>query len=437
MQQANVQKIAIDALGDLGFAPDNLDVVIPKQKNFFDVNTDPLKGMSGADLNSQIEAENKLEQEKVVETPVIEEVKPKIVNKHITDETLFDEFGKALKEDKIEGAAETTAQTEEGTEPIKGKKALVNFLKGKIEKGDFVAYNDYDDKQPIGDYLNALPTDQLEALIDQNYDVKREKDREEDQSAWYQSLPGHLRYVAESLAKSEDPQSIYSALFRAEQSAALDPDNEHDQEAIATNWLTVQGNYSNTEIADQVQEWKEAGSLAKRAAQFKPKLDKLQEEQIQAYAQQSEQYKQQQEQASQWYVSSVQDALKDADLGGLKLTKKQQANLYNEMVLNIKPSQRDGRPLNGLWQALERIQVAEPNYKHLAEITWLATDPKGYKEMLIQSGRNEQQSKVTKELKTLQGSDRGLGEEMKVEEKKRGLPRQVNPFEAAERNYKR
>ena len=162
----------------------------------------------------------------------------------------------------------------------------------------------YDEtKQSLQDHLMSLTHEQLEDLIDLNQDTRENKTKEEYREEFFNSLPGHLKHVARYLADgSVDPEDVYSSLLRVEQNRKLDPEDINDQEIIARNYLTLTNFGTAQEIAEQVEEWKEANTLGKRVSSFKPKLDAMEEQQVIAYAQQAEEYKKEQEQAAQWYA---------------------------------------------------------------------------------------------------------------------------------------
>lgn len=427
--------IPMDTLEGIGLLPNSDNVLTPKQKDMFADFPQFSDGIGGEQIKKETEDKVKADAEKAAEAKT-EEPKTEIPKPAAGDslDTLADEISKTVNEtipDETETPEETKTKDEFTT-----KRALVNYIKKKIEAGTFLPYSDYDEtKQKLPEYLNALPTDQLEELLDKNSDTIQNKVKEEYPQEFFNSLPGHLKYVANALAEGKvPPADIYASLLRVEQARNLDPKDNNDQVAIAQNYLAAKNFGTQEQINQQIEEWKEADLLGKKATQFKPQLDNMQEQQVAAYARQAEEVKVQQQEAAQWYAHSVEEALKDGDLGGLKISRKQQKDLYDKLLLDIKPSVRDGKPMNALWQAMERISYVQPDFKTLAKLTWLATDPKGYDEFVMQQGRNEQQGKVTKELKTLQGSGQDRGEEIPEPQKRKpGIVKQRNPFDTATR----
>jgi hypothetical protein len=61
-----------------------------------------------------------------------------------------------------------------------------------------------------------------------------------------------------------------------------------------------------------------------------------------------------------------------------------------------------GKQTNLLGHLLEKYQFIEPNHSLIAETLWLLNDPESYRKNLIQQGKNLQQEKVIKQLKTEQ-----------------------------------
>lgn len=435
-QQVQVNKISTDTLVNMGFMTGGESAVTPKQSDFFDFEK-PIDKINSINLADQLKtaAEKPVEEAKSDTSELAKPdkgAKPNMSNlESLADQlkgSILDQ--KSDEQESVEGNEGQQSAQPRSKEDKAAKNSMVTFLKSRIEKGEFQTWNDYDDsKQKLGEYLNGMTNEQLEELADTNYHQKEESIKETYKTEFFQSLPKHLQYVVRNLAdESVDPQAVYAALARVEHTKQLDPKDANDQIGIVQSFLQANGFGTPEEISAQVEEWKEAGTLDKKALQMKPKLDRMQEEQVRMYAAQAEEYKVQQNEAAQWYAESVTEALKDGNLNGLNITKKQQKLLYDKLLLDIKPSVRNGQPINGLWQALEKIQVVEPDFKLLSEITWLATDPKGYRDFVLQQGRNDQQGKITRELKTSQGNSADLSQEA-PEQRKKGLVKARNPFD--------
>lgn len=323
-----------------------------------------------------------------------------------------------------------------GGRPKVSKDAMISYLAEKISSGEFEAYEDYDEKTPIHEYLSSLSDKDRNKLIDSNLEQRRNKDFESIRTEVLQSLPGSLQYAAEAVARGAteaDLQDIYTALLRVEQTRALDVADENDQEVIAFSYLqaTGFGNGNRQIIQDQVNEWKTDGKLELKAGQFKPMLDQMQEQQVQYQMQQVEEQRREQEELQRYYTQNVIDALNTGDLDGIKLDRKKQAEFYDRLT-KVYPSPISGKPVNSLGAALEKIQFSDqPNYKLLVHLDWLANDPQGYWNMMKQLGKNEANVETERKLKSAQASrtqTTAYDEPEAPQIKKKGIIRQVNPF---------
>jgi hypothetical protein len=127
----------------------------------------------------------------------------------------------------------------------------------------------------------------------------------------------------------------------------------------------------------------------------------MQEEIVQQQLVEQEARKQQQEQAAQAYMQNVFEALRPAEINGLKLDKKTQAQLYSGLVQPQYPS-ISGRPTNLLGHLLEKYQFVEPNYPLIAEALWLLSNPDEYRQNLVKQGKNQAVEQTVRQLKTEQ-----------------------------------
>jgi hypothetical protein len=61
----------------------------------------------------------------------------------------------------------------------------------------------------------------------------------------------------------------------------LDPNDEYDQAEIARQYLYATQFGTAEEIEAEINDWSDLGKLEQKANQFKPKLDRMQEELLQ------------------------------------------------------------------------------------------------------------------------------------------------------------
>jgi hypothetical protein len=237
-----------------------------------------------------------------------------------------------------------------------------------------------------------------------------------------------LQYAAKYVADGgQDLKGLFQALAQVEQVREMDPTDENDQEGIVRSYLQATGFGTADEIEEEVSTWREIGSLEKKAKQFKPKLDQMQEEFVQATLAEQESKKEQQEQAAQAYMQNVFEALRPAEINGLKLDKKTQAQLYSGLVQPQYPS-ISGRPTNLLGHLLEKYQFVEPNYPLIAEALWLLSSPDEYRSSLTKQGKNQAVEQTVRQLKTEQSRKNVSTYQEEEETRSRKISRPQNIF---------
>lgn len=287
--------------------------------------------------------------------------------------------------------------------PKTDKSGLVGFLKKRIESKEMFAFDDYDEsKQSLDDYLGGLGEKDIEELWQANIDNLKQEVASKTPKEFFESLPDELQYAAKYVMDGgQDLKGLFQALAQVEQVRSMDPADENDQEGIVRSYLQATGFGSEEEIQEELNTWKDLGVLEKKAKQFKPKLDQMQEEIVQSQLVEQEARKKQQEEAAQAYMQNVFEALRPAEINGLKLDKKTQAQLYSGLVQPQYPS-ISGRPTNLLGHLLEKYQFVEPNYPLIAEALWLLSNPDEYRQSLVKQGKNQAVEQTVRQLKTEQ-----------------------------------
>jgi len=265
------------------------------------------------------------------------------------------------------------------------------------------AFDDYDEtKQDLEEYLGTLGEKDIEELWQANVDNMKSEVAAKTPKEFFESLPEELQYAAKyALDGGTDMKGLFQALAQVEQVRELNPAKDNDQEAIVRSYLSATGFGNQEEIEEEVATWKDLGVLEKKAKQFKPKLDQMQEEIVQSQIAEQENRKKQQEHAADAYMQNVFEALRPAEINGLKLDKKTQAQLYSGLTQPQYPS-ISGRPTNLLGHLLERYQFVEPNYPLIAEALWLLSEPDAYRQSLIKQGKNQAVEQTVRQLKTEQ-----------------------------------
>jgi hypothetical protein len=363
----------------------------------------------------------------IVPTQAEADTKPTIFSKKTTDLEFLDKedsedssaqkANPAFKEPEevkkeLEEILDSDVSTEEssdeetkskGGSPKTEKSGLVEFLKKRIETNEMFAFDDYDEsKESLDDYLGRLGEKDVEELWQANINNIKEEVASQTPQEFFQSLPQELQYAAKYVADGgQDHKGLFQVLAQVEQVKELSPADENDQEAIVRSYLQATNFGDSDEIEEEIASWKDIGSLEKKAKQFKPKLDQMQEQIVQSQLAEQEQRRQQQEAAAEAYMQNVFEALRPAEINGIKLDKRTQAQLYSGLVQPQYPS-ISGKPTNLLGHLLEKYQYVEPNYGLIAEALWLLSNPDDYRQSLMKQGKNQQVEKTVRQLKTEQ-----------------------------------
>lgn len=378
------------------------------------------------------------------------EVKPNVFSKKQQDLSFLDASGsEKTEEDKQKDVSHETqkeilnevldedVKTEFEEEPVKKaggrpkteKSGLVEFLKKRIENNEMFAFDDYDEsKQTLDDYLSSLGEKDVEELWQANINNLKQEVASETPAEFFESLPEELQYAAKYVADGgDDLKGLFRVLAQVEEVREMDPSKEGDQEAIVRQYLQATNFGDPEEIEDEIATWKDIDVLEKKAKQFKPKLDQMQERIVKAKLAEQENFKRQQEEAADAYVKNVFEALRPAEINGLKLDKKVQAQLYSGLVQPQYPS-ISGKPTNLLGHLLEKYQFVEPNYQLIAEALWLLSNPDEYRQTLMKQGKNQAVEQTVRQLKTEQSRKNASSSYYEEEDKPRKIARPQNIF---------
>ena len=277
--------------------------------------------------------------------------------------------------------------------PRVDKNGLIETVGKLIEKGTLLPFED--DKK-----LEDYSAKDWEELIEANLAERERAIREQTPKEFFEALPDELQYAAKYVADGgTDLKGLFRALASVEESRSLDPSTDSD--AIVRQYLQATKFGTAEEIAEQIQEWNDLGVLEKKAGGFKPKLDRMHEEMVQAQLAQQEQAKLQREAAIKQYQDNVYETLKAGELNGIKLDKKTQSFLFTEMT-QARYQSMNGRPVNLLGHLLEKYQYTEPRYDLIAEAMWLLSNPNEYKENIKAQAKNAATADTVRQLKTEQ-----------------------------------
>jgi hypothetical protein len=391
-----------------------------------DVNIDDLFGTPGAE-NIMLPADGK-------------EEKPKsLFSKETTDLSFFDnpnatpEEKKEANEKKVE-VEETIAEldgliSQEEDAGNKGrpkvdKSGLYDLASKMIEEGELIPF---DDDKSLEDYT----TKDFRELFEANFKEREAKIKENTPKEFFSALPEELQYAAKYVADGgTDLKGLFRTLAQVEEMRQLDPADEYDQAEIARQYLYATNFGTSEEIETEITDWSDLGKLEQKANQFKPKLDRMQEEIVARQLAEQEQRKEQQSEAAKAYTDNVYNTLAAGEIGGVKLDKKTQSVLYSGLVQPNYPS-ISGKNTNLLGHLLEKYQFVEPNHGLIAEALWLLQDPDGYRSKIKEQGSKAAVEKTVRSLKTEESrklssssTNTGLGEDRPSNKPQKTIQRQ-------------
>ena len=360
--------------------------------------------------------EDKAKSKEIVDTPI--EVPEKVSVDTTKAKEVLDLAINELNKVELEIPVEVS---DKAGRPKIEKDVMVSYLKDMIEANTYGLPNDieYDStKQSLEDVLSKLSKDQLYNVLNANRKSEIDEIRNQTPQEFFESLPESIQYIGTAFANGageDDLQNIYKALLRVEQVKTLDPKNEEDQAIIARSYLQATRFGTEDKIAEQIEEWKETDKLGKKSADFKPLLDDLQKEQVQAQLKVVEAQRVQNEQLAAFYTDNVYKTLEKNELAGIKLDKKFARAVADNMTSTV-AGPYTGRPVNWLGYGLEQAQYTKPDYEAVMLAAWILNDKSAALEALGQRGKNIQVEKDAKLIKLNQGLGKVGGEQVQTQE---------------------
>lgn len=287
----------------------------------------------------------------------------------------------------------TVNQSTEKTEPS-GKNGVIKSL---IDKGVLLGFND---ETPVEDYTD----DDIKELIETNINEIKKNANEEFAQEFFENLPPEIQAAYQYVQKGgTDIKGMLRALSVSKEISDYDISGQNGQRGIIKAYLMSTNYGTEDEIEDEINSIADRGELEKKANQFKPKLEAMQQNIIRnrIAAQQKEDERRQE--VFKHYEEGVYNALNKEDLNGLHLTKKTKNMLYNGLVRpDFQTS--SGRQTNQLFHLIEKYQFVEPRQDLLAETLWLLSDPEGYRSAVSQSAVMKNNEETARKLKTVEQS---------------------------------
>ena len=378
-------------------AQDLNEVVDSTTVDQIDINLDEVFGMPGAD--SVMLPSSGKEEEKPKTMFSSENTEFTFLDKPATPSEREEEAEKKAEvEEAISQLDDMITQAEDTTTTSRGrqkvdKSGLAELASKMIEEGSLIPF---DDDKPIEDYSAK----DFRELFEANFQERENAIRENTPREFFQALPEELQIAAKYVADGgQDLKGLFRTLAHVEEMRDLDPRDEYDQEEIARQYLYATGFGTAEEIENEIRDWADMDRLEQKAKQFKPKLDRMQEEIVARQLAEQEHKKQQQAHQAKAYTDNVYSTLASGEIGGVKLDKKTQGLLYSGLVQPNYPS-ISGKPTNMLGHLLEKYQFVEPRHDLIAEALWLLADPEGYKGRVREQGAKVSVEKTVRSLKT-------------------------------------
>lgn len=359
-----------------------------------DVNIDEWLGMPGAE--SVVTADEEQQEEKKTVFSSDKPADMSFLEDDSTDSQELTETDEAIAQldDEIDNLQNATSARDKK----KVSSQMVATFSKMIEEGTLMGF---DDDKPLSEYEEQDWKELLQANFEQREaDLRQRAPRE-----FFQALPPELQYAAEYVAKGgTDMKSLFKALAQTEERRSLDPGKREDQESIVREYLyaTNFGEGDKELLEDQVKEWQETGMLGKKAKQFKPKLDQMEQKMLANKLAQQEEFRKQQIAQKQAYMDNIYQTLKPGELNGVKLNSDKQKFLWDELT-NAKYQSMSGQQTNLLGKLLEEYQFGKTQrYDLIAEALWLLADPQDYKDSIARNYVNDANGQALNTLKTEQ-----------------------------------
>jgi hypothetical protein len=275
--------------------------------------------------------------------------------------------------------------------------AFVTAAKKLIEKKILLPF---DDGKKIEDYTAA----DYEELIEANFQRTQEELQNQLPAQFFSNMPTEMQQAYSYIANGgTDLKSLFQAMGQANEIREISIDNEPGQIYAVRSYLQATNYGTADEIEDEIQSLMDRGDLEKKATQFKPKLDNMQQQMVNQRLAMQAQANQQRQAQSQAYMENIYNTLAKGEVSGIKLDERTQSLLYSGLV-QPNYSSTSGKQTNLLGHLLEKYQWVEPNHDLIAETLWLLADPDGYKSEIRRTGEAAATAAVVRKLKTEQSN---------------------------------
>lgn len=251
------------------------------------------------------------------------------------------------------------------------------------------------DDKPIEQYSKK----EIVAVLKGNQDRIRKELEEKIPQEFFDSLPEDMQSAAAYVANGgKDLKKIFKQLSDKVEIAGVDIKTVNGQEDVVKKWLASTG-LDETEVQEELNSLKDMpGALEKKASVYKPKLEALYQTKVENEVKAQEAIRKAEEDNVKKYQTAVHNTIATGELNGIRITPSIQGMLYNGMA----------QSLDGFREFLKHTGV-KADLSLLAEMYWLAKDPKGYKDALKTQGSNENAEQTALKLKTAQSNKTSSG----------------------------
>jgi hypothetical protein len=315
-----------------------------------------------------------------------------------TKDALSNILDQDINDEDEDDSQEDSSVNQRSANKVGRKPGLVEVIDKLSKKG---LLDLFEDNQDISSYT----LDDIEELIETNMIAKINEVAKQAPLEIFGKLDPKLQdFISYALNGGTDISNVLKNVARAQEITDLSLDNDDHQERIVREWLRQLGSYSDEEIEDEITSFIDRGDLAKKASQFKPKLDKKQAEIMEKQIVEQEQKRNDAELAKKSYAENIFNVLNKNDLNGLRLNNRIQTALYYGLTDTGHYQDREGNPTNELGFLLEKYQFGkEANPAVLLEALWLLKDPNGYRQSVLSVGQQQAAAKTYRSLKTAEG----------------------------------
>lgn len=281
----------------------------------------------------------------------------------------------------------------------KGRKpALIEAVSKLVEKGILDPFEEQPD-------INTYNIDDVVELIEANLADKIGEVSQKAPIELFKTLDPKVQdLIAYNINGGKDIDIVMKVLSQSQEISNLSLEQPADQERIVREWLTSTGTYTLEEVEEEISVLTDRGDLAKKAAQFKPKLDEKQAKIMQDKLDKQEKAREAAEEASKTYGKKIFDTLNQPTLNGLALDNKVQTLLYNGITNKKAFQDRNGNPTNALGHLIEEYQFGEnANPSILLEALWLLMNPQQYRQNVMTLAQNKSAADTYRKIKAAEG----------------------------------